>query len=112
LVIAEQGDIAPVLNHDQQIDLKAMFAQLASQYNVNHLWVEAGATLASSLIKAELVDELILYLAPKIMGSDGRGLLGALGLDSMADVIELDIQDVRQVGKDIRIVAKLLKKEM
>jgi diaminohydroxyphosphoribosylaminopyrimidine deaminase/5-amino-6-(5-phosphoribosylamino)uracil reductase len=73
--------------------------------------VEAGATLASSFIRQGLVDELIIYLAPKIMGSDGRGLLGALGLESMKDVIDLDIQDVRQVGPDIRIVAKLKTKE-
>ncbi len=111
LIVSEQGDIAPILDCEQRIDLKATLAQLASQHNVNHLWVEAGATLASSLIRADLVDELILYLAPKIMGSDGRGLLGALGLESMAEVIELDIQDVRQVGKDIRIVAKLLRKD-
>ncbi|NOI14713.1 bifunctional diaminohydroxyphosphoribosylaminopyrimidine deaminase/5-amino-6-(5-phosphoribosylamino)uracil reductase RibD [Vibrio hepatarius] len=111
LIVSEQGDIAPILDSEQRIDLKATFAQLVSQHNVNHLWVEAGATLASSLIRADLVDELILYLAPKIMGSDGRGLLGVLGLESMAEVIELDIQDVRQVGKDIRIVAKLLRKD-
>lgn len=111
LIVSEQGDIAPILDSEQRIDLKATFAQLVSQHNVNHLWVEAGATLASSLIRGDLVDELILYLAPKIMGSDGRGLLGALGLESMAEVIELDIQDVRQVGKDIRIVAKLLRKD-
>lgn len=111
LIVSDQGDIAPSLDSEQRIDLKATFAQLASHHNVNHLWVEAGATLASSLIHADLVDELILYLAPKIMGSDGRGLLGALGLESMAEVIELDIQDVRQVGKDIRIVAKLLRKD-
>lgn len=58
------------------------------------------------MIEAQLVDELILYLAPKLMGSDGRGLMGALGLTSMSDVIDLEIKDVRQVGVDIRIVAK------
>ncbi len=99
------------LNADQQISLQDMFATLASTHNINHVWVEAGATLASSLIQQNLVDELVIYLAPKIMGSDGRGLLGALGLESMSDVIELDIKDVRQVGKDIRIVATILKKE-
>ena len=57
------------------------------------------------------MDELVLYLAPKIMGSDGRGLFGTLGLESMAEVIELDIQDIRQVGQDIRLVARLKNKE-
>lgn len=111
IVVSAHGDAAPLLNDSEQIDLKSTFANLVSQHNINHLWVEAGATLASSLIKEGLVDELVLYLAPKIMGSDGRGLLGALGLKSMAEVIELDIQDIRQVGQDIRLVARLKNKE-
>ena len=45
------------------------------------------------------------------MGSDGRGLLGALGLESMSDVIDLEIKDIRMVGKDIRIIATFLYKE-
>ncbi|OAJ95415.1 bifunctional diaminohydroxyphosphoribosylaminopyrimidine deaminase/5-amino-6-(5-phosphoribosylamino)uracil reductase RibD [Vibrio bivalvicida] len=111
IIVAPSGDITPKLNADQQIDLEATFKTLSEQHNINHLWVEAGSTLASSLIKDNLVDELIVYLAPKIMGSDGRGLFGALGLASMEQAIDLDIQDVRQVGRDIRIVAKLNRKE-
>lgn len=111
LIVGPEGDVEMTLNADQQISLQDTFATLASTHNINHVWVEAGATLASSLIQQNLVDELVIYLAPKIMGSDGRGLLGALGLESMSDVIDLDIKDVRQVGKDIRIVATILKKE-
>lgn len=111
LIVAQHGDIVPQLNENQRIDLKPLLHTLANEYNLNHLWVEAGSTLASSFIRQGLVDELVIYLAPKIMGSDGRGLLGALGLESMSEVIDLDIQDVRQVGPDIRIVAKLKTKE-
>ncbi|MCX9564576.1 bifunctional diaminohydroxyphosphoribosylaminopyrimidine deaminase/5-amino-6-(5-phosphoribosylamino)uracil reductase, partial [Vibrio cholerae] len=50
-------------------------------------------------------DEIILYLAPKLMGSDGRGLFGALGLTEMAEAIELKIEDCRMVGADLRIIA-------
>jgi diaminohydroxyphosphoribosylaminopyrimidine deaminase/5-amino-6-(5-phosphoribosylamino)uracil reductase len=57
------------------------------------------------MIEQQLVDELIVYLAPKLMGADGRGLIGALGLESMQQVIDLDIKDIRMVGSDIRIVA-------
>lgn len=88
-----------------QLDLHDLMRQLPANH-IDHIWVEAGATLAKSLIEEQLVDELILYLAPKLMGSDGRGLMGALGLTSMSDVIDLEIKDVRQVGVDIRIVAK------
>lgn len=111
LVVSAHGDVTMELNDQQQIDLKTTLACLAQQHNINHLWVEAGATLASSLIREQLVDELVLYLAPKIMGSDSRGLLGAMGLESMTDVIELNINDVRQVGQDIRIVANIANKE-
>ncbi|RTZ16098.1 bifunctional diaminohydroxyphosphoribosylaminopyrimidine deaminase/5-amino-6-(5-phosphoribosylamino)uracil reductase RibD [Vibrio aquaticus] len=111
ILVSHSGDVTPIENDQQQIDLNQTFAALVKEHNINHLWVEAGATLASSLIKDNLVDELILYFAPKIMGSDSRGLFGALGLESMADVIDLDIKDVRQVGPDIRIVATLNRKE-
>ncbi len=103
--VGAEGDIHPQLTSEGQIELAALFQQLAQSHNIHHLWVEAGATLAGSLIKANLVDELVLYLAPKLMGSDGRGLFGALNLAEMSQVIDLDIQDVRQVGADIRVVA-------
>ncbi|NOI72569.1 bifunctional diaminohydroxyphosphoribosylaminopyrimidine deaminase/5-amino-6-(5-phosphoribosylamino)uracil reductase RibD [Vibrio owensii] len=105
IIVSQGGDIAPELDKNGQIDLAATLKAVASGTHVNHLWVEAGATLASSLIKANLVDELIVYLAPKLMGCDGRGLIGALGLTEMAQVIDLTITDVRMVGVDIRITA-------
>lgn len=105
IIVNQNGDIAPKLDKVGQIDLAATLKVIAAEHHINHLWVEAGATLASSLIKANLVDELIVYLAPKLMGSDGRGLIGALGLSNMADVIDLNITDVRMVGVDIRITA-------
>ncbi|MDF4871727.1 dihydrofolate reductase family protein, partial [Vibrio parahaemolyticus] len=86
--------------------------RISDEHHINHLWVEAGATLASAMIKANLVDELIVYLAPKLMGSDGRGLIGALGLSAMADVIDLNITDVRMVGVDIRITATIKRNEI
>ncbi|BBM65454.1 riboflavin biosynthesis protein RibD [Vibrio alfacsensis] len=107
IIVNQNGDIAPKLDKVGQIDLAATLKVIAAEHHINHLWVEAGATLASSLIKANLVDELIVYLAPKLMGSDGRGLIGALGLSNMADVIDLNITDVRMVGVDIRITATI-----
>jgi diaminohydroxyphosphoribosylaminopyrimidine deaminase/5-amino-6-(5-phosphoribosylamino)uracil reductase len=93
------------------LDLKETLSTLSKQHDINHIWVEAGATLARSLIEQQLVDEIVLYLAPKLMGSDGRGLFGALGLENMSDVLELHITDLRQVGSDIRVVACLKQKE-
>ncbi len=101
----ENADVLVELNSNNQLDLPHTLTTLATVHNINHIWVEAGATLAKSLLEEQLVDELILYLAPKLMGSDGRGLFGALGLTNMDQVPELDIQDCRMVGSDIRIVA-------
>jgi len=111
LRVSPQGEILPQLAGDGRIDLSATLESLATQHNMNHIWVEAGATLASSLIQQRLVDELVLYLAPKLMGSDGRGLIGALGLQAMHQVIELDIKELKQVGPDIRIIATPIYKE-
>ncbi|KXI22089.1 bifunctional diaminohydroxyphosphoribosylaminopyrimidine deaminase/5-amino-6-(5-phosphoribosylamino)uracil reductase RibD [Photobacterium sanguinicancri] len=90
-----------------QVDLKELMQQLARDHDINHIWVEAGAGLAGALINAKLVDELILYQAPKLMGSDSRGLVDLLGLTSMSHVPTLTISDVRTVGPDIRITASV-----
>ncbi|MGR5259108.1 bifunctional diaminohydroxyphosphoribosylaminopyrimidine deaminase/5-amino-6-(5-phosphoribosylamino)uracil reductase RibD [Vibrio astriarenae] len=104
LVLTEQKQ--SLLDEADQFNIEQLCQMLADKHNINHIWVEAGATLASAFIQAQVVDELIVYLAPKIMGCDGRGLLGALGLESMSDVTELQFKDVRQIGPDIRIIAE------
>ncbi|MFV0447184.1 MAG: bifunctional diaminohydroxyphosphoribosylaminopyrimidine deaminase/5-amino-6-(5-phosphoribosylamino)uracil reductase RibD [Vibrio sp.] len=101
----ENADVTVAVNGQGQLDLRQTLVTLAKTHNINHIWVEAGATLAKSLLQEQLVDELVLYLAPKIMGSDGRGLFGALGLTDMQQVMDLEIKDCRLVGADIRIVA-------
>lgn len=104
-VAHEGGDLNIPAGSSEQLDLAQTLDVLAEEHQINYVWVEAGATLASSMIEQQLVDELIVYLAPKLMGADGRGLIGALGLESMQQVIDLDIKDIRMVGSDIRIVA-------
>ena len=95
------------LNPKQHFDLSLLLKQLANEHNINHIWVEAGATLATSFIEQGLVDELIVYLAPKLMGTDGRGLTQITGLESMQDTINLTVKDCRMVGDDIRLIATL-----
>ena len=88
-----------------RINLKLLLEHLATR-EVNEVLVEAGATLCGELLRAGLVDELVLYLAPHLLGSDARGLFNIPGLGDMADRVALDIQDVRAIGKDWRITAK------
>ncbi|AAW85195.1 fused diaminohydroxyphosphoribosylaminopyrimidine deaminase and 5-amino-6-(5-phosphoribosylamino) uracil reductase [Aliivibrio fischeri ES114] len=92
---------------DGQLDLKEVVNKISRDFNVNHIWVEAGATLAASMINDNLVDELIIYLAPKLMGADGRSIINLIGLETMSEAIDLDIKDIRMVGKDIRITATI-----
>ena len=89
-----------------RMNLKLLLEHLAAR-EVNEVLVEAGATLCGELLRAGLVDELVLYLAPHLLGSGARGLFNIPGLEDMADRIALDIQDVRAIGKDWRITAKL-----
>ena len=90
----------------KRLNLKLLLEHLATR-EVNEVLVEAGATLCGELLRAGLVDELVLYLAPHLLGSGARGLFNVPGLEDMADRVALDIQDVRAIGKDWRITAKL-----
>ena len=89
---------------DGRLDLHSVMDWLAGQ-QANEVHVEAGASLCGALLERKLVDEIVVYIAPHIMGSDARGLFSIAGLERMADRIKLDISDVRQIGSDLRITA-------
>jgi diaminohydroxyphosphoribosylaminopyrimidine deaminase/5-amino-6-(5-phosphoribosylamino)uracil reductase len=72
---------------------------------LNQIWVEAGAKLAGALLQNKLIDELILYQAPKLIGSAGQNLFDTMQIEMMDQVINLNWTDIRQVGDDIRMTA-------
>ena len=84
------------------LPLKQILQQLAKK-EINEIHVEAGATLCGTLLQENLVDEIIIYMAPILMGSGARGLFNLPGLEQMKDKIDLKIQDVRAVGDDFRL---------
>jgi diaminohydroxyphosphoribosylaminopyrimidine deaminase/5-amino-6-(5-phosphoribosylamino)uracil reductase len=88
------------------VDLVALMQHLA-WLEMNEVLVEAGATLCGALLHANLVDELVLYYAPHVMGSNERGMFALPALARMADRINLEITDTRAIGKDWRVIAKL-----
>ncbi|MDZ7663433.1 bifunctional diaminohydroxyphosphoribosylaminopyrimidine deaminase/5-amino-6-(5-phosphoribosylamino)uracil reductase RibD [Thiohalophilus sp.] len=90
------------------VDLGAVLDQLG-EMEINELHVETGATLAGALMQAGLVDELIIYMAPTLLGDAARGLFHLPGLENMADQLQLQIKDIRAIGEDWRITAEVRK---
>lgn len=90
----------------QRLDLHQVIRFLGEQ-EINEVLLESGATLAGAMLEQGLVDELIIYQAPHLMGNKGRGLFLLPGIARMADRIALQVTDLRQVGTDIRITARL-----
>lgn len=82
-------------------DLAALLADLARR-EVNELHVEAGEKLNGSLLRAGLVDELLVYIAPRLLGP-GRGMAAVGPLASLADSLDFEIVDVERVGADLRL---------
>jgi len=87
-----------------QLDLAEVLKSLAAE-QINEVMVEAGAGLAGALLAAHCVDELVIYMAPKLMGDNARGLLHLPALANMSDAIGLEIKDIRAIGPDWRITA-------
>ena len=74
---------------------------------INEVHLEAGATLCGAMLQAGLVDELVIYMAPHLMGEAARGLFALPGLEQMSERVKLSISDVRAVGDDWRITANI-----
>jgi diaminohydroxyphosphoribosylaminopyrimidine deaminase/5-amino-6-(5-phosphoribosylamino)uracil reductase len=89
-----------------RIDLAAVLAELGAR-QVNELLVEAGATLSGALLAAGLADELLLYYAPHLLGADARGLFALPPLARLAERVALEVVDVRAVGGDWRVRARI-----
>ena len=98
LVLPHRGDA---------IDLPALMVELGKR-QVNEILLETGATLSGAVLHAGLIDELVVYMAPKLMGDSARPLFRTPGLEAMADAVDLLIQDVRALGSDWRFTARVV----
>jgi diaminohydroxyphosphoribosylaminopyrimidine deaminase/5-amino-6-(5-phosphoribosylamino)uracil reductase len=90
----------------EQCDLDKVLARLA-ELEVNDVWLEAGARLNGAFLKAGLIDELVLYLAPKLLGDTARGMFAVPALAALADGWDLTIEEIGSVGADLRVVARI-----
>ncbi len=89
---------------DGQVDLAALLYRLAADAEINELHVEAGATLNGALLTANLADELLLYLAPKVLGS-GRSIANIAALAAIPDQPLMQFIECLQIGSDMRLRA-------
>jgi diaminohydroxyphosphoribosylaminopyrimidine deaminase / 5-amino-6-(5-phosphoribosylamino)uracil reductase len=101
---ARGAEIVDVPEHAGRLDLDAVLDALAARH-VNELHVEAGARLNGALLETGRVDELLLYVAPTLLGA-GRGMADIGALASLAEAIAFDFHDAVKVGADLRILAR------
>jgi diaminohydroxyphosphoribosylaminopyrimidine deaminase/5-amino-6-(5-phosphoribosylamino)uracil reductase len=88
-----------------RVDLEALLRHLAQEHSCNELLVEAGPVLSGALLVAGLVDELLVYIAPSLLGHEGRPMALLPGLEHLSQRIALRFADVAMLGKDCRIRA-------
>lgn len=91
---------------DGRVPLRSVLESLAADYHCNEVLVESGAELAASFIASGLLDELVVYVAPKLLGSDGKALLNLQGPQALADAREFEILSHSSIGDDIKLVLK------
>ncbi|HUW50111.1 MAG TPA: bifunctional diaminohydroxyphosphoribosylaminopyrimidine deaminase/5-amino-6-(5-phosphoribosylamino)uracil reductase RibD [Sulfuricella sp.] len=104
---AAGAEVLALPGADGRVDLAALLAELARR-GCNEITVEAGARLSGALLQAGLADELVLYYAPLLLGDKARGMFDLPELGGMAGRKELSVRDLRQVGRDFRLTARLI----
>ncbi|MFO6421106.1 bifunctional diaminohydroxyphosphoribosylaminopyrimidine deaminase/5-amino-6-(5-phosphoribosylamino)uracil reductase RibD [Hylemonella sp. W303a] len=103
---ARGATVVQLPNPQGKVDLAALLRDLATQREINELHIEAGHQLNGSLLREGLVDELLVYLAPKLLGA-GRGMARIGPLTTLTDAVTLDYREITQVGPDLRVLARL-----
>ena len=89
---------------ENRVDIKALLKELAAREHSEILF-ECGPTLAGTIINQRLADEIVIYVAPRLIGNSGRSLLNLAEVDRMSDLAKLSIKDIRVIGPDIKITA-------
>lgn len=106
LLRAAGAEVLLLPNAAGKVELKDLLEELGRR-GINEVHAEAGFKLNGSLLREGLVDELLLYLAPCLIGHDASGLFNLPELTSLDGKRPLQIRDLRQIGEDIRLIARL-----
>ncbi len=90
----------------QGLDLEAVMSELGRR-EINTVMVESGARLGGNVVQARLVDELVVYMAPDLLGSDAKDMFKLSGLLRIEDRMKLEYKDVRMVGRDLKLTLSI-----
>lgn len=99
-VLDDAAETCLLATRDPQAALAELFA-----IGSRHVWLEGGPTLAAAFLRAGLVDEVIAYIAPTLLGA-GASAVGELGIATIGDAVRLELTDVTQVGSDVRLTMR------
>ena len=103
---AAGAEVVIIPNERGKVELTKLTEELARR-ELNEIHVEAGTRLNGSLLQAGVVDELLVYLAPRIIGDSGRGMFHLPELTELSQTTALEIRGVERIGADLRILARL-----
>lgn len=99
------AELVVLPNASGKVDLPSLMRELGDR-GLNEVHAEAGLKLNGSLLREACVDEILLYLAPMLIGDQAQGLFKLPALNSLADARNLEMRDVRMIGNDLRIIAR------
>jgi diaminohydroxyphosphoribosylaminopyrimidine deaminase/5-amino-6-(5-phosphoribosylamino)uracil reductase len=102
---ARGAEVLVLPNAGGKVDLPRLFEELARR-GINEVMVEAGLKLNGSLLRENCIDELLLYLAPSLVGDAAQGMFDLPALTDLSERRRLAIRDLKKVGEDIRILAR------
>ncbi len=100
------AQVVRIKSEKGRVSLAGLMDYLVTR-GVNEVFVETGATLHGALLEAGLVDELLIYLAPAVLGDTSRGMFKLPPLDDLAQKIGLEWSDLRRIGPDVRLMARV-----
>ena len=95
---------------DKHVSLSQLVDELGRR-SCNEVLIEAGATLTGAFLKAGLVDELVIYFAPLVIGETGRAMFDLQQVMPLADSPRFEFSEVKQIASDIRVIARKVKQE-
>lgn len=98
-------EVVVLPNSGGKVDLPALLLALG-QRGINEVHAEAGFKLNGSLLREGCVDELLLYLAPMLVGDAAQGLFNLAALTALDQAVRLDVRDLRRIGDDFRLIAR------